>query len=81
MVFTYPHWHETMAGIDAGTVKQFTSRDVKAMAEAFKMLTGVDPLAKGAKVDEVWQYWLEQCDRIKNTMMTPGTTPSNAKAR
>lgn len=52
-VLTYPKFDFVIVGINEGKLKQLSPLDMQALVDAFKELTGVDPLADGVKPFQV----------------------------
>lgn len=66
-IYTYPHFPEpVIVGIAPGLMKTLHPLDLQALCQAFKMLTGVDPLMVGAApLHKTWAH-------MENTLAKAG---------
>lgn len=52
-VFTYPYYHTGLVGVSPAELKTLHPLDMRALVEAFRELTGVDPLVKGVSAHQI----------------------------
>lgn len=53
--FTYPHFFPVVVGVAPDKIKTLHPLDMRALCEAFKELTGIDPLQDGVTAHKVFQ--------------------------
>ena len=58
----YPYFQSTPVGLSPRNMKMFLPEDLKALCEAFRQLTGMDPLGE-SHVSTLWKNHLIKTGR------------------